>query len=309
MTSKIRVDYLSTFVDVVEKGSLLAAAESMGASVSTVSTQIGAVESFFNTELLKRDASGVKPTREGKIVFNSSKEVLRGIEQTKRLIESLDKKNLDVASGCFGIPLIAEMQKEYKKTHSDIGFSIRLHGTRTCFKLLDEGEVSLIFAGHVPKEIKSENYFIEELGEDRLVFITPPDHKLGKKKSVSLEEVKITPLVMVYQDQDIAKRINIELSAHNLSSSDLVSAGEMDTIFSQIYGVVSGFGCAITSYIHAHKFAEAGLLMIKDVDEFIDKRKVLLICSKKSLENPDVKRFIDFAMKMWGHSRKRKSLQ
>jgi hypothetical protein len=48
-----------------------------------------------------------------------------------------------------------------------------------------------------------------------------------------------------------------------------------------------------------------GLIKIREVKEFTDERRVLLICSKRSLENPDVKRFVDFAMKMWGHSRLR----
>ncbi|MFQ5801145.1 MAG: LysR family transcriptional regulator [Candidatus Hydrothermarchaeales archaeon] len=305
MTSKIRLDYLSTFIDVVEKGSLLAAAESMGASVSTVSTQIDAVESFFKTELLKRDASGVKPTREGRIVYNNAKEVLRGIEETKRLLKSLDTKHLDVASGCFGIPVIADLKSEFKKTHPDVGFSIELHGTRTCFKLLDEGEVSLIFAGYMPKEITPDHYFIAELGKDRLVLITPPDHELAFKKVVSLEDIKKTPLVMVSEEEDIAKRVNIELSKHKITRADLIIGGVMDSIFSQIYGVVSGFGCAITSYIHALKFAEAELVKIKDVKGFTDERRVLLICSKKSLENPDVKRFVDFAVKFRDHSSRR----
>jgi DNA-binding transcriptional LysR family regulator len=300
MTPRIRLDYLSTFIDVVDKGSFLASAESSGSSVSTVSTQIDAVESYFNARLLKRDASGVKPTREGLIVHNSAKELLRGVEETRRLLDSLDRQHLDVASGCFGIPLLADLKREYKKSHPDLDLTIELHGTRACFQLLDEGEVSLIFAGYIPKEISSEHYFIAELGKDRLVFITPPDHKLASKDSVTLEDIKKTPLVMVREEEDIAKRVKIELAKHNITRANLVKGGVMDSIFAQIYGVVSGFGCAITSYIHARKFGDAGLVKIKDVDEFTDERTVLLICSKKSLENPDVKRFVDFAMKMWG---------
>ena len=305
MTSRIRLDYLSTFIDVVDKGSLLAAAERMKASVSTVSKQIDSVESFFNVRLLKRDASGVKPTRAGRIVYENAKEVLKGVEETKRFLEGLDKKHLDVASGCFGIPLIAELQSEFKKTHPDTGFSIELHGTSACFNLLNEGEVSLIFAGYVPKEMDSAHYFIAELGKDRLVFITPPDHELASKKTVDLADIKKTPLVMVDEEEDIAKRINQELAKHGINRADLIKGGVMDNIFAQIYGVASGFGCAITSYIHAKKFAEAGLVKIKDVKGFTDERTVLLICTKRSLENPDVKRFVDFAMKKWGHSRRR----
>ncbi len=180
MTSRIRLDYLSTFVEVVDRGSFLSAAESMGSSVSTISTQVDSVESFFKTPLLKRTVSGVKPTRAGRLVYNSAKDVLRDLEETKRLLESLESKHLDVASGCFGIPLIAELRKEFKKSHPNFEFTIQLHGTRTCFKLLDDGEVSLIFAGYVPKEISPEHYFITELGKDRLILITPTDHELSE---------------------------------------------------------------------------------------------------------------------------------
>ncbi len=110
---------------------------------------------------------------------------------------------------------------------------------------------------------------------------------------------------MVAEEEDLAKRIKLELAKHNLKPEELITGGVMDSIFAQIYGVVSGFGCALTSYIHAKKFGEAGLVRIRDVKEFTDERSVLLICSKKSLENPDVKGFVDFAMRIWGHSRSR----
>jgi DNA-binding transcriptional LysR family regulator len=169
---------------------------------------------------------------------------------------------------------------------------------------LDEGEVSLIFAGYVPKEISRERYLVAELGKDRLVLITPPDHALSKKSRVTIKDVKSTPLVLVSEEEDLARRVGLELSKHGVARSDLVVGGVMDNIFAQIYGVVSGFGCAITSYIHAKKFAEAGLIVIKDVREFTDERTVLLICSRKSLENPMVKKFVDFAMRMWGQQPK-----
>ncbi len=300
MTSKIRLDYLSTYVEVIERGSLLSAAEKLKTSVSTVSTHIGAVEKYFNANLLRRDATGVKPTHEGRLVYKSAKDLLRDLEETKRLLESIDKKHLDVASGCFGIPLIARMQKEFKKSHPDVGFSIRLLGTRTCFSLLEEGEVSLVFAGYTPPNIDAEHYFITELEKDRLVFITPSDHPLASVEFVTVEDIKKTPLVVVSEEQDLAKRIDQELVKHNISEKDLIIGGVMDNIFAQIYGVTSGFGCAITSYIHALKFAEAGLIKIKDVRGFTDERTVLLICSRKSLENPDVKSFVEFAKKQWG---------
>jgi len=305
MSSKIRLDYLSTFIDVVDKGSLLAAAEALGASVSTVSKQVEGVETYFGARLLNRHASGVKPTRAGRLVYSCAKDVLRGVEETRRLIEGLRSRHLDVASGCFGIPLIAELKNEFMKAHPDVGFSIELHGTRTCFKLLDEGEVSLIFAGYVPRDLPRERYFIAELDKDRLVLITPPDHELAEKEEVTIEDIKGTPMVTVSGEEDIARRVNIELAKHGLSQEELVVGGEMDSIFSQIYGVLSGFGCAITSYIHARRFAEAGLIRIRDVKGFTDERRVLLICARRSLENPEVKRFVEFALERSGHSRRR----
>ena len=126
---------------------------------------------------------------------------------------------------------------------------------------------------------------------------------MAEAEDVTIEEIKKTPMVVVSEEQDLAKRIDQELVKHNISEKDLIIGGVMDNIFAQIYGVISGFGCAITSYTHALKFAETGLIKIRDVKGFTDERTVLLICSKKSLENPDVKSFVEFAKKQWGPSK------
>ncbi len=65
-------------------------------------------------------------------------------------------------------------------------------------------------------------------------------------------------------------------------------------IFSQIYGVSSGLGTAITSYVLSKKYEEGNLVKIVKIIDFQDKRPIYAITKKKDLENKVIKDFYEY---------------
>lgn len=292
----IRLESLDTFTKVVDKGSLLAAAKSLGMSVSTVSVQIGSVEKFFNAKLLERKASGVELTREGKLVYQNIREVLDHVEKTKRLLESFRTKDIYVAIDCVGVPLIAKIQMLYKEKNPDVDILVRLRGSQNCFRRLDENEVSIIIVGYLSSNPNREKYVVEEIGRDKLVLLVPPNHELAKKDKVYIRDVLSYPMVTLAGSYGITSRLEEVLNKERIKSEDLSIECSVDDVFAQIYGVSSGLGTAITSYILAVKYDEGGLVKIREIEDFTDKRPIYVICNKIALKNPEIKNFFEFVV-------------
>jgi DNA-binding transcriptional LysR family regulator len=74
---------MATFVKVVEAGSLSAAARSLGQSLAAVSRQVSAHEELLGVDLLVRKSRRVLLTDSGRVYYESSKRILRDVEEAE----------------------------------------------------------------------------------------------------------------------------------------------------------------------------------------------------------------------------------
>ena len=78
------------FASVVERGSISAAARSMGQTPSAVSKQIGLLEDHVHYRLLNRTRTGVSPTQEGQKFYDKCKAMAEKFKEAEALILNLD---------------------------------------------------------------------------------------------------------------------------------------------------------------------------------------------------------------------------
>lgn len=290
---------MRSFQEVVEEGSLLAAAKNMGMSVSTISMHINSVEKFFSAKLLERNVNGVKLTREGEVAYNSVVAIFEHLERTKRSIENLTTKTVKVCIGCVGVPIIADIQMGYKEIEPEVDVGVKLSGEYTCLDLLNQGQANIVLATF-PTPLKLDsNYVVEEIGSDEFVLIIPPDHEFANKKHVTIEEVLSYPMVTINKGYSSSFSLEELDSLNNLSQKPRENEVRniecsANDIFSQIYGVSSGLGTAITSYVLSKKYEEGNLVKIKKILDFGEKRPIYAITKKKDLENKAIKDFYEY---------------
>lgn len=293
--NKIRLDYLETFKKVVETGSLLSVAKASNMSVSTVSVQIDSVESYFGIKLLERSASGVKPTKEGKMVYEVVCEVLRNLESARQMIQSLKTSHITFASGMVGAPIVAQIQTLFKVKYPKVTFTTEFAGALRCLEMVSEGKADVALVGYVPKGLDKE-YIVKDIGTDELVLIGPPGCELFKREKIYLRDIIDCPMVVLNEEFGIRKSLDEALLKSNFNPADLLVAAEVDNIFSQIYSVSQGIGLAITSFIACKKVADLGIIEIRKIHDFKGKRTVYLVCKKRSLENENIRNFLNFVL-------------
>jgi DNA-binding transcriptional LysR family regulator len=124
---------MTTFVRVVESGSLTAAAGQLGISVSAVAKALGRLEDELQTQLLVRSTRKVTPNEDGRMFYARCQQILSDIEDAEGALRAAregPKGRLRMAMPVlFGrltfLPRVAEFHSRYPQIVLDIAFEDR----------------------------------------------------------------------------------------------------------------------------------------------------------------------------------------
>jgi DNA-binding transcriptional LysR family regulator len=94
-----RLSLLESFTIALDEGSLNRAARRRGISQPAMSLQIKQLEEVLGQQLLLRTSSGVKPTRQGELVYTQAQGLLAGYDRMCAELNALDKS----VSGTFRV--------------------------------------------------------------------------------------------------------------------------------------------------------------------------------------------------------------
>lgn len=293
----VRIDFMKTFIEVVRAGSLKRAAKNLGLSVSTVSFQISAIESLYGAELLRRGVNGVELTEEGKIALKNMETILNSIEEAKKLISNLKGEKIVIASGMVGLNIVHSLQILLKSRYPQLEVKFELQGAHECIRGILAGKYDFAIAGDLLDEyINDPRLVINEIGEDRLVLIMPKEHPLAAKKSVTIEEIKREPLIMLTEDYGITTSTKRALEMSGVRLEDLKVAYVVSDYYSKLNAVSSGLGVAITSQLAVSKVCEVGLVEMRPIDGIEDRRKIYLVTSRLAMESSKMREYADFVL-------------
>ncbi len=296
MKDGIRLDFIRTFIEVLNKGSLLGAAKSLGLSVSTVSFHVSSVEKFYGAKLIEKRSDRVVLTEEGKIAYKNMLEIMDSIAATKKKIENLKKLTYKLAIGVVCIPIIGEIQNAFRVKYPDANFEIIMEGANICLEMLKKGEVDGIFVGYLPEDVFNDPRFkVYTLGVDEILLITPPDAKeLHKKEPLYIKDLLEYTLISLTWDFGITSFVEKTLRKAGYSLDDFKSKIFVNSIYSQIYNVSQGLGIALTSFIACKRACELGIIKIRKVADFNGLRKVYFATLSNFAETDKMKKFTDF---------------
>jgi len=294
----VRVDFMRTFMKVVECGSLKRAAKALGMSVSTVSFQIKALEEFYGVKLFRRDVNGIELTEEGRLVLKNVEYILGSIEETKRLIMNLRNREISLASGMVGIDVVFSIKTLLKAKYPDLDVKVELKGAHKCVKDVIDGKVDFAIVGDLSDDVaKNDGIHVTELGKDLLVLIVPNDHPLAKKNVVRIRDVVKEPMIFLNDEYGITTSTMKALRRSGVDPDSLNIAYVVDDFFSKINAVSSGLGVAITSFTAACKACEVGLIRIRRIEDFEGERNVYFISSRLAMESEKLREYADFIIR------------
>ena len=181
----------------IDKGSITAAAETMGYTISGVSRMMAALEGEVGFPLLRRGREGVAPTRECLRLLPAIREMVAQAEQCRQMAGELrGVMSGTVAIGTFSSVAthwLPNMICAFQRDYPNIDFEILMGDYREIEQWVMQGRADYGFL-HLPtrSELKAV-----ELARDELMAVLPEEHPLARLESVSAEALAEQPFILL----------------------------------------------------------------------------------------------------------------
>ncbi|MBS7288310.1 MAG: LysR family transcriptional regulator [Candidatus Freyarchaeota archaeon] len=294
----MRIEYFRTFIEVVEKGGFLRAARELGVTQATVSNHIAALEGFFGVTLFDRSKRAVRLTKEGEVLLERAKEILKLVDETKeelkKMVGEKEERIRIVASTIPGEHILPKLVARFREENPKVSFEIEVLDTGGALRKLLRGEADLAAVGSLMEESVKEIEAVP-IGKEKLIFICPVDHELTREKKVTLEDCLNYPFVS--RGRTSGTRIEVEKAFMQLGIpldriKISLEAGSTEAV---INAVSVGLGITVLSETAAKKAESAGLVKIIKVEGWNVERTLYLVRDKRRKMSAVVEEFWRFA--------------
>lgn len=193
----------------IDKGSITAAAEAMGYTISGVSRMMAALENEIGFPLLRRGREGVAPTNECLRLLPSLREMVAQVEQCRQMAGELR----GVVSGTVAIGTFSSVATHwlpnmicaFQKDYPNIDFDILMGDYLEIERWVQQGRADYGFL-HLPTRADLKTL---DLARDELLAVLPEDHPLVRMESVPAQALAEEPFILLdkagERDRDVMR--------------------------------------------------------------------------------------------------------
>lgn len=289
---------LKTFVAVCEYSGFSAAADKLGYTQSTVSSQIKQLENELDTVLFDRFYHRINLTEDGLIVLQHARNIL---ESHEKMLEEL--KTPEIIKGNIRLAMSSSVCNRYfkddflkfHKQFPDIHLVVLESGTEQMFDMLRKNEVDLIFT--LDSHIYDSEFIICAEHKEKVHFIAAADHPLLQRNELLLKEICSEDFVLTESNMSYRKLLNHELATQSLEILPILEIGNPLQICSLIENskMISFLPDFITEDAYRNGYIKH--LPIADCDVSVWTQ---LLIHKNKWRSPALNAFIDFYREVIG---------
>jgi DNA-binding transcriptional LysR family regulator len=287
---------LAAFCAVVERRSFSQAAEQLGVTQPAVSLQIRSLEKRLGLQLLDRSGRRVEPTEAGNRLYRSAQRLLAMEEQ---LLADLGGESEGELSGRLEIgastgpggTVLPVVLAEFQQLHPDVHVALAVSDTQHVVEQVARREVEL---GVVGASRRHRGVVFEPFFRDEVVLAVPRGHRFAGR-TVTLEELKGEPLVLMQEGAGVRQVIEEELRAAGLRLRDLDVRLELGLQESARSAVVAGYGVTFISRSAIEADLVAGTVEVARVEGLEPSREISLVRSAGRAETRVGQAFVEFA--------------
>jgi DNA-binding transcriptional LysR family regulator len=292
---------LTAFCAVVERRSFSQAADQLGVTQPAVSLQIRSLEQRVGQRLLDRSGRRVEPTEAGMRLYRSAQRLLALEQQMLAELgeeaegELTGRLEIGASTGPGGSVLPA-LLGEFQQLHPQTHVALTVSDTQTVVDQVGRRELELgvVGAGGRHRGVSFEPFY-----RDEVVLAVPAGHRRAGK-TLSLDELKEEPLVLMQEGAGIRQMIDDELRELGLRLRDLNVQLELGLQESARAAVLGGFGATFISRIAIEDDLAAGTLAIARVQGLEPARDVQLARATGRTETRVAQAFVAFARERLG---------
>lgn len=199
---------LKLFLAVVEERSIAKAAGREHITAPAISKRITELETALSVQLFDRHPKGIRPTAAGEALVADVRSIFAILDRAENKLSEYAgghrgsiriHANPSGLSGALPVAL-----REYLDTHPLVGIQLEEKHSVDVVRAVTEGEADIgICAPHTP----AEGLTLHPYQTIRLVLITPQDHALAKRKTISLAEAAAHDFVSLSDTSSIGNLV------------------------------------------------------------------------------------------------------
>ena len=262
----MHIETLKTFCDLVETGSFNQAAQRNFISQSAVSQQLKALERRYDRPLLERgQRKGVALTAAGQQFYAACKDLL---ERFAALEERL-RDQAEVIAGTVkvatvysvGLHELPPYVKQFIKAFPQVKVHIEYSRTDKVYEACQNNAIDF---GIVALPLRRPNIAVIPLRQDKLVLVCAPEHRLARKRKVSLQQLAGEDFIAFERDIPTRQTIDRILKEHQVAVQAVMEFDNIETIKGS---VEVGNGLSILPETAVVNEVKSGVLVQLDFSE------------------------------------------
>ncbi len=283
-----RLKQLRAFCHAARTGSVSAAADKIFLSQPTVSLQIQALEREFDTVLFERRGPKIRLTPEGQLLFEMAAPLVEGMDRLHDAFAvqcgRVDQGALNIAAGESTILyILPEPVRSFVQQYP--GIELKLHNVtgRDGLAMLraDEADLAVGSLLEVPDDINYRPFVTY-----RPTLITPKDHPLAGRESVTLAEIAPFEMILPPRHLSTWRMVDLVFKQHNLAYRVTLEAGGWEVIKKY---VELGLGISIVTDVC---LTGGENLARVPLDQYFPKRSYGIVQRRGKFLSPQTKCFV-----------------
>jgi DNA-binding transcriptional LysR family regulator len=287
---------LAAFCAVVERKSFSQAAERLGVTQPAVSLQIRSLEQRLGRQLLDRSGRRVEPTEAGLRLYASAQRLLTDEEQLLAELAAADEGTvtgtleLGASTGPGGT-VVPVLLCQFQERYPEVRVRLSVSDTQTVVDQVADRELELgiVGAGRRHRGVVFEPFF-----RDEVVLACPAGHRFAGK-TVSLEQLKAEPLIVMQEGAGVRQVIEDELRNAGTRLRDLDVRMELGLQESVRAAVLAGHGITFISRLAVEADLAAGRIATGRVRGLDPVREIFLARASGRTETRAARAFVAFA--------------
>jgi len=227
----MQIESLKVFCDLAETESFTKAAQINQVTQSAVSQQISALERLFKSLLIERSKKRFRLTREGQVLYDYSKEVVKtydALHHKLREIKEIISGTIRVATiYSVGLHDLPPYVKKFLKVYPTVNVHVEYRRANQVYEDVIGNVVDLGLVAYPSRDNKLE---VVPLRKDPLVLICHPQHSLAKSKSVRIKALSGQKFIGFEPDIPTRKALDRILKDHTVQVQHVMEFDNIETV-------------------------------------------------------------------------------
>ncbi len=254
---------LKTFLQIVESGSFTKAAEMLGYTQSTISSQVKQLETELDCHLFDRINRTVKLTDKGELLLRHALQIghdLDKMEEDFNAVEGVSGQVRIVSPDSICEKMMTAHYAEFYRLYPHVSLFFSTANTETMLSILERNEADVIFT--LDNHVYREKFITAKEAPVPLHFVTRADSPLANAENLGIRDILDKPFLLTEHGMSYRKVLDDKLAEESLQIRPVLETGRTDLI---IACLESGDGISFLPEFVTKEAIEEGRLVYLDI--------------------------------------------